>query len=499
MIDILTAATMYAADQKTITDGTPSQTLMERAARGALQVLERDFDTGCVLIACGSGNNGGDGLAMARFLTEAGKKCRVLYAGKLDGAGAPDPTAMSPECARQFSLLPACVPVDTVIDGEGVTAVVDAVFGIGLTRPVEGRVRALLEALRALSLPTLAVDIPSGIHADTGAVMGIALPATVTVAIAAPKFGHLLHPGAGLCGRLEVLDIGVRAEKGDGALLEQSDLSALPSRPANAHKGRFGRVLIIGGSVNMSGAAYFAAKAALRSGAGLVEILTPEENRPIYQTQLPEALLTVYDPEAPDEGAIAAAIDRADAVAVGMGLSQSKVALYPVAMALARTKRPLILDADALNLMGRDPALLELCCQRTEPTVLTPHLMEMSRISATPIPAITADPVAHAKRIAATIGAVVVQKDARTVITDGETVLVNAYGNSGMATGGSGDVLAGVIAALAAQGANALGAAYLGVLAHALAGDAAARVRGNRGLIASDIIEGLCEVWTENE
>ena len=495
MIDILTAATMYGADQQTIAAGTPSQVLMERAAKGALAVLERELDTSCVLIACGNGNNGGDGLAMARFLADAGKACRVFYLGRCNDAGEPDVAAMSVECARQYKLLPPAVRVDTELDGEGVTAVVDAVLGIGLARPVEGRIRTGLEALKALAVPTLAVDIPSGVNADTGAVMGFALPATVTVAIAAPKFGHLLYPGAGLCGKVEIVDIGVRAQKGDGALLEQGDLSALPPRPANAHKGRFGRVLIIGGSVNMSGAAYFAAKAALRSGAGLVEILTPAENRLIYQTQLPEALLTVYDPEAPDEGVIAAAIDRASAVAVGMGLSQSKAALYLVAMALSRAKVPLIVDADALNLMGRDPALLELCCQRTEPTVLTPHLMEMSRISGTPIPVITADPVAHAKRIATAIGAVVVQKDARTVISDGETVYLNAYGNSGMATGGSGDVLAGVIAALAAQGATALEAARLGVLAHALAGDEAAKVHSNRGMIASDIIEGLCQVW----
>ncbi|MBR6727067.1 MAG: NAD(P)H-hydrate dehydratase, partial [Clostridia bacterium] len=323
---------------------------------------------------------------------------------------------------------------------------------------------------------------------------GVALPATQTLAIAAPKPGHLLYPGAALCGRLSVADIGIYSDSADAHLLEKEDLSALPPRPENAHKGRFGRVLIIGGAVGMSGAAYFAAKAALRAGAGLVEILAPHENRVIYQTQLPEALLTLYDPEALDEALLLNAISRADAVAVGMGLSQSDTALRLTALALAATKVPLVADADALNLMGRDPALLELCCQRSEPTVLTPHLMEMSRISATPIPVIAADPIGHAKRIAATVGAVVVQKDARTVISDGTEVYLNAFGNSGMATGGSGDVLAGVIASFAAQGAKALDAARLGVLAHALAGDAALRHRGNHGLIASDIIDGLCEV-----
>ena len=186
MINILNAATMKEADQKTIDGGTPSQMLMERAARAALAVLERELDTACVLFVCGGGNNGGDGLAMARFFAEGGGKCRVLYLGALNGAGEPDTAAMSAECARQYGLLPDTVPVETELDSKGVTAVVDAVFGIGLTRLIEGRIKTVLEALKALSLPTLAVDIPSGVNADTGAVMGCALPATVTVAVAAP-------------------------------------------------------------------------------------------------------------------------------------------------------------------------------------------------------------------------------------------------------------------------------------------------------------------------
>ncbi len=494
MLSVLNAETMKKADQKAIDNGTPSRVLMERAATAALDLLRQHFDTSAVLFLCGGGNNGGDGLAMARFFAEGGGNARLCYLGPTTEDGAPDTAKMSTECARQYKLLPPSVPVCGEVDTNGVTAVVDAIFGIGLTRPVEGRAKAAIQAVRAASIPTLAVDIPSGINADTGAVMGAALPATLTVAIAARKPGHLLFPGAELCGRVAVVDIGVTCDTKDAALLEQGDLAALPPRPANAHKGRFGRVLIIGGAVGMSGAAYFSAKAALRAGAGLVEILAPSENRVIYQTQLPEALLTLYDPEDPDENTVKTALARADAVAVGMGLSQSRTALRLTAYAMANAKCPLIADADALNLMGRDPALQELCFQRNEPTVLTPHLMEMSRISGTPIPGITADAIGHAKRIASTLGAVVVQKDARTVITDGKAVFINDRGNSGMATGGSGDVLAGVIASFAAQGANALDAARLGVLAHALAGDAALKRCGNHGMMASDIIEGLCAV-----
>ena len=244
----------------------------------------------------------------------------------------------------------------------------------------------------------------------------------------------------------------------------------------------------------MSGAAYFAAKAALRAGAGLVEIFAPHDNRIIYQTQLPEALLTLYDPNALDETVLKAAISRADAVAIGMGLTQSEAAARMVACTLKNADVPVIADADALNLISQDPALMAHCATRTAPTVLTPHLGEMSRLTGIPVPLLAVDLPKHAEAYAKACGAIVALKDARTVISDGESLYLNTYGNSGMATGGSGDVLAGVIASFAAQGASPMDAARLGVLAHALAGDAAMERCGNHGLMASDIIDGLCRV-----
>ncbi|MBQ8358080.1 MAG: NAD(P)H-hydrate dehydratase [Clostridia bacterium] len=493
MIHVLTAAEMRAADERAINAGTPSRELMERAARAALEVLECEFDTSLVLFLCGGGNNGGDGLAMARFFAEGGGHARVIYMGRTDPCGAPDTDAMSIECARQFSLLPPAVEVCTVLKTEGATAAVDAIFGIGLTRPIEGSIKEAIEALRTAKLPVLALDIPSGVNADTGAVMGVALPAKKTVAIAAQKWGHLLYPGTALCGEITVADIGIRVEHSVGFLMEKNDLEDLPPRPPRAHKGSFGRVLIIGGSVGMSGAGFLAAKAALRAGAGLVEIFAPWENRVIYQTQLPEALLTLYDPEHFDEKALLGALERADAVAIGMGLSQSETAHRIVTCALTHTAVPLIADADALNLMAKDPSLLALCYKRGAPTVLTPHLGEMSRLSGYPIAALSADLPDHARAFAKGSGTVLVMKDARTVVSDGEKCYLNTFGNSGMATGGSGDVLAGIIASFAAQGASPLDAARLGVLAHALAGDVACSRYGNRGLMAGDIIEGLCE------
>ena len=494
MSELLTAAEMRAADEETIQGGIPSRTLMERAAKAALEVLEREFDTTLVLFLCGNGNNGGDGLAMARFFAEKGGRARVIYQGQLTEQGAPDPAFMSTECARQLSLLPDTVELCTTLDTAGATAAVDALFGIGLTRPIEGVQRACIEALRATAIPVLALDIPSGVHANTGAILGTALPAAHTVTMAAHKWGLHLYPGASLCGRITVADIGIHVNTPGGHLMKKSDLTALPSRHARAHKGTFGRVLIMGGSVGMSGAGYFAAKAALRAGAGLVEICAPLDNRIIYQTQLPEALLTLYDPRQEDEQAWLAAISRADAVAIGMGLSQSQVARRMVTCALSATHAPLILDADALNLIAADPLLSDLCKHRTAPTVLTPHLGEASRLTGLPIPMLTSDLPTHARALARRWNAVWVMKDARTVVSDGQQLFLNTFGNSGMATGGSGDVLAGIIASFAAQGATALDAARLGVLAHALAGDAAMQQYGNHGLMASDIIEGLCRV-----
>lgn len=492
MKKILTASEMRQCDAATILAGTPAMALMERAARAVLDVLVKEFDTENVLILCGGGNNGGDGLAVARLLTEAKKHATVCYLGALDESGAPDVQKMSEECASQYALLPDGVTVSAELTLAGVTAVVDAIFGIGLSRPLAG---ACLEAVRALNeanLPVLAVDIPSGINADSGAVMGAAVRATRTVAIAALKYGHVLFPGAQLSGRVSVADIGIFVGEAKGYLLEKCDLQRLPKRPRRAHKGSFGRVVVVGGSVGMSGAAHLAAKAAYRAGAGLVEIVAPEENRLAHQIALPEAVLSCYN-EKNATNVLKAALERADAVAIGMGLSESETAGALVAAALTRGDMPLIVDADALNLISKSTILRALLCGRKN-TVVTPHLGEMSRLSAAPTSQIAADLPLAAKIFAKESGAITVLKDAHTVIAVGEEIYINTRGSSGMATGGCGDVLSGVIASFAAQGAALDDAARCGVLTHALAGEAAVRLHGNHGTMASDVIEGLAEV-----
>jgi len=488
---ILTAAEMRAADTATIEAGTPSQELMERAARAALALFKKDFNTQRVLFCCGGGNNGGDGLAMARFFAAEGGNALVCYLGALDSDGHPDKTKMSVECARQFALLPPNVPLLTTPELTGVSAVVDAVFGIGLQRPVTGRCHEAFSAINKSGVPVLALDIPSGVDADSGAVCGIAVKATETLAIAAYKYGHVLFPGAMLCGHVQVADIGISPLSFTASLIDRDVLSLLPPRARRAHKGSFGRVLVVGGSPEMSGAAYLAAKAAYRAGAGIVEILTPTENRTVLATLLPEAILTCYTPENAKER-LGEALLRATAVALGMGLGQSALAATLVEEVL-RAPRPVVIDADALNLIAKDPRLAAYL-QCRENAVLTPHLGELSRLCGKSIGEIAANMPAGARAFSKSVGAVVVLKDAHTVIADGDQLFINTFGNSGMATAGSGDVLAGIIAAFAAAGAALQTAALCGVTAHALAGDAALAARGSHGLMASDIIDGLCKV-----
>lgn len=489
---ITTVKQAYAQDKKAIRSGTPSRTLMERAASAALSLLKTEFDTTSVLFVCGSGNNGGDGLAMARFFAEQGGDARVCYVGAWKDEQ-PDAASASAECATQLSLLPAGIPVKKELDTIGVTAIVDAMFGIGLSREITGHCAEVIAAINQSTIPVLALDIPSGVIADTGAVATIAVRAAHTAAISALKFGHLLYPGAMLCGGLHVLDIGIPAPTDAAQTLERADLAALPPRSVRGHKGSFGRILIIGGSVGMSGAAYFAAKAAYRTGAGLVEIFAPEQNRLIYQTQLPEALLTLYDPKTPDKKALREAIDRADAIAIGMGLGTAPLTQTLLETALHHAKAPLLLDADALNVLATTPELYAPLLACKAPLVITPHLGEAARLLGVPLSRIATDLPTAAELLFRRTGAVAVLKDARTLITDGTLLTVNTFGNNGMATGGSGDVLAGIITALLAVAKTPLLAARLGVLLHALAGDAAAKRCGTRAMMASDIIEELCD------
>jgi len=523
MYPLLTVAQMRQCDEYTIHQrGIPSQTLMERAARAAIEVLYTEPDLGmtdktCVIVLCGSGNNGGDGFAMARFLYEDGVDVLVCYAGKWQD-GVPNTEKMSLECARQYALWRACggktldrLPTYFLEYRPKPTVVVDALFGIGLCREITGNAAEWITSVAHHGTPVLAVDLPSGVHADSGRICGCALRATVTATMGEVKRGLMLYPAADFVGKLRVCDIGVTASclldvpdaqpVSSWCLTDDADLASILYRPPHAHKGTFGRVVVMGGCYGMSGAPYFAAKAAYRTGCGIVEVFTDEANRVPVQTLLPEAVLILYAPDAtPTDEAFSRLFDRADSVVLGCGLGQSEAAYHIVEATLRLCQKPLVVDADALNLIAAHGPLMALMTARTTPTVITPHMGEAARLSGLEIAQLTADPFAAASTLSQQYNAVCVLKDARTIISDGGKFnLTQTHGNSGMATGGSGDCLAGLIGALLAKTRNDPDAqpvftAAQGVLIHAMAGDRAAKRLGECAVMASDIADAIGEV-----
>lgn len=495
---LLNADQMKACDQATIERfKVPSLVLMERAALAVRDVvLERYPDAGRILVICGSGNNGGDGYAAARLLNLAGRRADVLFVGKHDHRT--EQTALQAEIFLNYGGRE--LPDDTSL--KGYDLILDALFGIGLKREVIGRYADVIGAVNRVDTPVVAIDIPSGVSADTGHIMGCAIEADVTVTMQYEKLGQMLYPGAYCCGEVLARDVGITE---DGAAwksepvyaLERSDLKdMLPARLPDANKGTYGKLLLIAGAKDMAGAACLAARAALAGGCGLVKVLSDEANRIILQSTIPEALFAPW----PQDGDLSASLKWADAVAIGPGLGQTTQSRSLLSAVLSSWDGPLVIDADALNLIANEPALLP---NHSLDAVLTPHPGEMSRLSsiletgARSIVQILADPVKAATDLSDALGCVTVGKGARTVIADSGQVWLNVYGNEGMASGGSGDVLTGIIGSFLAQGADKADAAKAGVLVHALSGDAAAVKAGTRSMKAGDIIAQIPEILKE--
>lgn len=495
MKDIVNSKEMKSCDQGTIEHyGVPSLVLMERAALSVVEEIKlRATKEQSVLIVCGSGNNGGDGIAIGRLLYLEGYKVCIVFAGKETSASEETRTQLA--IARQYQ-----VPITTELPDMPYDVIVDSLFGIGLSREIEGQYYDLISHMNAMTGLKVAVDIASGINGDTGAVMGIAFCADVTVTFAFAKVGHLFFPGAEYTGELLVKEIGIDAHGFLGKMpkvhaVTKEDLRSIPKRPSNSNKGTFGKVLVIAGTVNMAGAACFSAKAAYRTGAGLVRVLTHQANRTIVQSLVPEAILTTYEEAKESElRKILECIAWSSVIVIGPGLGQGQFAHMLVETVLKNACVPCIVDADALNLIAKYHMDLKPCSS----LILTPHMGEMSRLCKESITDIKNHPIQTASVYATEHQVITVLKDARTVIAlpDGE-VYINTSGNSGMSTGGSGDVLTGVIAGLLCQGLDCGKAATLGVFLHGLAGDAIAKQIGQRSLMATDIIDGLPLVLKE--
>jgi hydroxyethylthiazole kinase-like uncharacterized protein yjeF len=512
VIPVLTAAEMRRADRRTIDEvGLPGAVLMENAGAAVARVVAERFPARAAraIVLCGRGNNGGDGLVVARRLAPLGARAFLL--GPRDGVKG-DALLHLRACERSGGRV-----VEVRDEGEWASArraveeaelIVDAVLGTGLESEPRGLAAEAIAAMAGrfeAGVPVVAVDVPSGLVSDHGNVGWTATRATLTVTLAAPKWCHVLPPACVHAGELVVADIGIAPDSLAASspclfLLEETDAAAaFPVRRRGAHKGDFGHVLVVAGSVGKTGAAALAAGGALRAGAGLVTVATPEPCLPTVAALRAEVMT---EPLASTEGGglAEAALERLvelagerDAVVLGPGLGQEPQTRELVRSFVRACPVPLVVDADGLNALapvgGREGAKGAL--RRDAPTVFTPHPGEMARLVGRTAGEVQQERPQTAARLSQATGAVVVLKGERTVVADpGGRVAVTATGNPGMATGGTGDVLAGVIGALLARHGPLL-AATAGVLVHGRAGDLAAGQRGEDGTTAGDVIEAL--------
>ena len=466
--------------------GIPGITLMERAAAAALRHLRSCWPHARrIAVLCGHGNNGGDGLLLARFAAQEGLEVTLEMAGsrsRLRG----DAQEAAVRCEEA-----GLAPVVGEPDLSRLDVVVDAIFGTGLDREVEGPFARAIERLNRCGRPVLSLDVPSGLHSDSGARLGATVQATSTITFIGLKQGLFTGRGPDVAGRvafdsLQVPEAAYACAVSNALRIRMEQFrDVLRPRPRHAHKGHFGHVLVIGGDEGMPGAPRLAAEAAARSGAGLVTVATRSAHAALIPASRPE-LMSLGVESVP---ALDPLLERASVIAIGPGLGTSAWGRTMLEAALGAGKS-MVMDADALNLLAqedRDPNL--------EGAVLTPHPGEAARLLGIESGQVEADRFAAVRRIRSRSGAVVVLKGAGTLVEDGtDIVSVCDGGNPGMASAGMGDVLCGVIAALVAQGFSLALAARMGVCVHAEAADRAASMDGERGMLAGDVIAMLRRV-----
>ena len=508
MEPVFTAAEMRALDARAIgTLGIPGPRLMEHAGRGAAALIAGEWAPirgRRVLVLCGRGNNGGDGFVVARLLKTKGARVRVLLLGARREVTGDASRALArwPGRIEEVRRAEELAVVERAL-GEA-DLVVDALLGTGVTgpaRPFEADIIDRLNAAAALAgYPVIALDLPSGLGSDGGTLLGSTVRATLTATFAGWKRSLLLYPGAECAGRVVVVPIGIpEAEVGRGIttfLLEEASVRGFfPRRERDAHKGTYGHLLVVAGSMGKSGAAALAGRAALRSGVGLCTVGTPVSQQPIVAgfgmeimtEPLPETAALSLAFKAKDR--ILELASPRDAVALGPGLSLDAESQALARALVAELDRPMVVDADALSALTGHLDLLD---DAPGPRVLTPHPGEMARMLGTTVALVQAHRIETVREFCVRHRVHLVLKGARSVLggPDGR-VFINHTGNPGMATGGSGDVLTGMIGAFLARRFDPLAALQAGCVLHGLAGDLAAADRGEEGLIASDIVEAI--------
>ena len=502
---IVTGTEMQSLDRRTVTEAhIPSTVLMERAGEGIVRHLEEHYGPvrgKSITILCGKGNNGGDGLVVARLLHRRRAQIHVVLLTPL--------TELCRDAATMYRRLVRITGRTAIVRFRSADQIqpllassdilIDALLGTGLSSVVTGAYREAIDLINNAGKPIVAVDIPSGLHADTGAVLGQAIHATLTITCGLPKLGLYVDAGIDHAGAVRVADIGIPPAYVDAIesrtmlLTHDSARQSLPTRKLSSHKGTFGHAGIIAGSVGKTGAAALAARAALRIGAGLVTVATPNSVNDVLEAKLLEAM-TMPLPETKARTLARSGLDRVvafiqarTAIAVGPGLSTHPETVELVQSLLKHLDRPSVLDADALNALAGRASLLTEC---TTPPILTPHPGEMARLEVdATTQSVNADRIGTARRFARERGVFVVLKGARTVIArpDG-LVAICPTGNPGMATAGTGDVLTGMIVGLLAQRVPVWEAACAATYFHGLAGDLASRRLGQPGMLAGDLI-----------
>ena len=497
---VYSADEMRALDAWAIEDqGVPSLDLMERAGAEVARIVTAMAPDGPVRVVCGKGNNGGDGLVVARLLRERGLDAHALLL-----AGADE---LSPDARANFERLEdeawreaGASELPALLEGSG--AIVDAMLGTGFEGSPRAPLDAAIEAVNSARAPVVAVDMPSGVNATTGEVEGACVQAHVTVTFHGAKVGLWVDPGKGHAGRVEVVAIGIPpARYGAPAscaagLIGPGVLDALPPRAAGSTKFSSGSVLVVGGSTGLTGAVCMTCEGALRAGAGWVRAAVPGSLNAIFEVKLTEVMTVpladrdgALAPEA--SAAVVEASERADAVVLGPGLGRAPGSFALAADLVARVERPLLVDADGLNALAE--AGLERAAERAAPTILTPHAGELGRLLGRPSAQVAAGRLAAAREAAERAGAIVLLKGDDTLVVppEGAPVAVSRGGAAALATAGTGDVLSGVLAAFLARGLDPYAAACAAVEAHRSAGREAARRLGAEAVIAGDVIDAL--------
>lgn len=478
---ILNRTQVIESEKRAVARGIDYDTLMRNAGVAAAKEIVARFDilNKKIIVVCGNGNNGGDGFVVANELAQKGALVSLML---------PLGNPRTETAVKQYNLIEN---VNIVVDfHDEYEIIIDALFGIGLARPIENNLGILVEKINSSGAVRISLDIPSGVFCD-GGVKGVAVKADLTLTMIAPKPCFYLPRSNEFCGEVKVLEIGTESVESDWAT---NEYIPLPKLAKNSHKGSQGSALLVCGSYGMCGAEILATKAALRSGVGIARAVVCDKNYRAFTSAVPEAV-TIPVPTLPSgvanisETVITENLNKSSSVLIGCGLTCTPSITELLYKILPSVKIPLILDADGINAICSDISIIK---KIDASVILTPHPAEMARLCKVSASEIENNRTEYAKKFAEENNCILVLKGANTIIASPDGRLYfNTTGNPGLATGGSGDVLSGIIVSLLAQGVAPLDAALIGVREHGLAGDAVAKIRGERGVIPSDIIDYL--------